>query len=268
LSNYRLRQLTRRALGWATILFVLLFSVTAMGAGRVEWKTKKLKERTDSKSWRIEVAIYLNSAPDTAYVPVKFEFQPIAYYERAMVDGDKLVERTVPLQHNQSLIESVEVGFLDPGTATIQKRTKFSFKVTRAHDYSAGEYKVTITDARTGQKIGQPQKIIFEGENAIIDRRSITFSGKKKEKKEDKEEEKKEGSDEGGGEGWDDDGTKEVDLQNEDEDDWEEEEYDEGEIEEKPGACGCRVGPSRSQPLAPLALLAGLLVLGFRRKLN
>ena len=116
---------------------------------------------------------------------MKFEFQPVAYYERAMLDGDKLVERTVPLQHQQSLIETVDVGFLDPGTAKVQSRTKFSFKVTRAHDYAAGEYKVTIFDVRNNRKIGAPTRIKLLGENEVIDRRSITFSGKKKEKKKD-----------------------------------------------------------------------------------
>jgi MYXO-CTERM domain-containing protein len=184
-----------------------------------------------------------------------------------MMDGDKLVERTVPLQHQQSLIESVDVGFLDPGTATIQKRTKFSFKVTRAHDYAAGEYKVTISDARSGRKVGPPQKIIFKGENEIIDRRSITFGGEKKKKKKDDEEkaEGEEGASEGGGEDdMADESTEEMDLQNEDEDDWEDE--DDGEIKEKPGGCGCRLGPAPSAPFAPLALLAGLALFGLRRR--
>lgn len=267
MSEYRLRQLSRRVLSWATILFVVLFASVALGQGRVVWKSKTIEERKDSKAWRLEVTIYLNQAPATAYVPMKFEFQPIAYYERAMVDGDKLVERTVPLQHNQSLIESVDVGFLDPGTATIQKRTKFSFKVTRAHDYNAGEYKVTISDARTGRKIGPPQRLIFKGENEIIDRRSITFGGEKKKKKEDDEgegEEKKESS-EGGDDDWDDGDTEQMDLQNEDEDDWEDDDPD-GEIEEKPGGCGCRLGPAPSVPFAPLALLAGLVLFGLRRR--
>ena len=266
MSDYRVRQLSRRVLSWASVLFVLMFSALAFGQGRVVWKSKTIEERKDTHSWRLEVTIYLNRAPDTAYVPMKFDFQPIAYYERAMLDGDKLVERTVPLEHNQSIIESVDVGFLDPGTATIQKRTKFSFKVTRAHDYAAGEYKVTISDARTGKKIGPPQRLIFKGENEIIDRRSITFSGEKKKKKDDdedkdKDEEKKDESS-GGGDDWDDGDTQEMDLQNDDEDMGDD---PDGEIEEKPGACGCRLGPTPSAPLAPLALLAGLALFTVRR---
>lgn len=259
LENRR-RRVPKLLLRAIALLGVLLFAVSALGAGRVEWKTKSIKERKGSKSWRIELAIYLPKAPDTAYVPMKFEFQPTAYYERAMVDGDKLIERTVPLQHQQSLIETVDVGFLDPGTAKIQSRTKFSFKVTRAHDYAAGEYKVTIYDVRTNRKVGGTTNIKLLGENEVIDRRSITFGGEKKKKKKDDEEEKAEGEESGGddaGEGEDETGdveeTEEMDLQNMDDEELE----NDAEIKEKPGGCGCRL---TSSPSAPSALTAILLL--------
>ena len=94
---------------------------------------------------------------------------------------------------------------------------------------------------------------------------SITFSGEKKKKKEDdKEEEKKDESSEGGGEDdWDSQDTEEMDLQDEDEDTGDGED---GEINEKPGGCGCRVGPAPSAPFAPLALLVGLALLRLRRQ--
>ncbi len=250
-------------------VFGLLFtSANALGAGRVEWKSKSLKGRDDSNSWRVEIAIYLPRAPDTAYVPMKFEFQPTAYYERAMVDGDKIVERTVPLEHQQSIIETADVGFLDPGTAKIQSRTKFTFKLTRAHDYACGEYKVTIYDVRNNRKIGTPTKIKLLGENPIIDRRSITFSGEKKKKKDDADE-KKESSDEPkdekkDGDGWDDsEDSEQLDLQNMDDDDMEE-----GEIKEKPGGCGCRIAESSQAPAGSLlaALLLGVVL--WRRREN
>ena len=265
----RRRQIAKFFSSCLALFGVLLIAASALGAGRVEWKTKSLEERKSSKSWRIELTIYLPRPPDTAYVPMKFEFQPIAYYERAMVDGDKLVERTVPLTHQQSLIETVDVGFLDPGTAKIQSRTKFSFKVTRAHDYAAGEYKVTIYDVRNNQKIGAPTTVKFLGENEIIDRRSITFSGaKKKEKKEDKDEgeneessESSEGDEEEGGSS-DEGDVEEVDLQNMDDEELE----NDGEVKEKPGGCGCRViGTPASPGGLALALLLGAGVMLRRR---
>ena len=248
------------------LLACLLVAGPALSAGRVEWKTKSLEER-DNKSWRIEITVYLPKAPDTAYVPMKFEFQPTAYYERAMMDGDKLVERTVPLEHQQSMIETVDVGFLDPGTAKIQSRTKFSFKVTRAQDYHAGEYKVTIFDVRNNQKIGPPVNIKLLGENEIIDRRAITFSGEKKKKPEEKKDESAEGAESDESKAEDraeaDDGAEKVDLQDETAD---EDVEPEGEVKEKPGGCGCRMAGTPATPGAALGVLLLGAALCFRRR--
>lgn len=166
----------------ALALVSIAVSSVAHAAGRVEWKGRTFKER-DDKAWRLDVTIYLPRAPDVPHVPMKFEFQPEVYYERDMVDGDKLVEHKVPLTNRQALIESVDVGFLDSGSGKIEPRTRFSFKLTRAHGYEAGEYKVTIHDGRNDQAVGAPVTLIFEGENEIIDRRAMVFSGGEKKKK-------------------------------------------------------------------------------------
>jgi MYXO-CTERM domain-containing protein len=168
----------------ALALVGLCLSSVASAAGRVQWKSKNFKERSD-KAWNLELAIYLPSAPDVPHVPMKFEFQPEVYYERDMMDGDKLVERKVPLDNRQALIESVDVEFLDSGTGKIEPRTHFTFKLTRAHGYEAGEYKVTIHDGRNDQAIGTPTTLVFDGENEIIDRRAMVFSGNDKKKKPD-----------------------------------------------------------------------------------
>lgn len=166
----------------ALALVGLAISSVANAAGRTEWKSKTIKER-DDKAWRLEVAIFLPHAPDVPHVPMKFEFQPEVYYERDMVDGDKLVEHKVPLENRQALIESVDVGFLDSGSGKIESRTRFTFKLTRAHGYEAGEYKVSIHDARNDQPVGAPVTLIFDGENEVIDRRAMVFSGGDKKKK-------------------------------------------------------------------------------------
>ena len=134
--NRALHAARRSLLVLCQLAVVLLCASSALAAGRVEWKSKTVKERED-KSWRLEVSIFMPKAPDVAHVPMKFEFQPTAYYARDMTDGDKLVEHTVPLTDRQSLIESVDVGFLDSGSGKIEPRTRFSFKVTRAHGYAA-----------------------------------------------------------------------------------------------------------------------------------
>jgi MYXO-CTERM domain-containing protein len=256
-------------------LCTLLLSGVAAAAGRVEWKSKELDER-EGGSWRLEIAIFLPRAPDVAHVPMKFEFQPIAYFERSMVDGDKLIERTVPLENRQALIESVDVGFLDAGSGKTESRTRFTFKVTRAHGYEAGEYKVTIKDGRNGQTVGTATTLKFKGQNEVIDRRAMVFSGEKKKKK-------KDDAAEGGEKKADESATsekKEAEPKSDDaaekpaEDDAgsskpsSDDAADNEKIKEKPGGCGCHLEASGSetQGSAALALLVGAAVVARRRK--
>jgi hypothetical protein len=271
-------QFVRRFASLACVLMIGLVAAVAGAAGRVQWKSTKLKE-TANKAWNVECAIFLPRKPDVAHLPMKFEFEPISYFERAMVDGKEgPVERTVPLQGRQSLIESVDVGFMDPGTGKIQTRTKFVFKVTRAHGYEAGEYKVTIRDASSGTMIGTPTTLTFDGENEIIDRRSIVFTGekKKKAKSEDKgegggesgdkaaEEKKDEGS--SGGEGdapAESTGGDETAAASDDEGEPSPGDYPD-EVDGKPGGCGCRLPGSApmggTAVIGVLALVSALLV--------
>jgi MYXO-CTERM domain-containing protein len=249
---------------------VLFFSGSALAAGRVQWKSTAVKER-DDKSWRLEVSLYLPRAPDVPHVPMKFEFQPTAYYARDMTDGDKLVEHTVPLTDRQSLIESVDVGFMDSGSGKIEARTRFSFKVTRAHGYEAGEYKVTIRDTRNGQIVGTAQTLKFQGENEIIDRRAMVFASKEK-KKDDKKEEKKDEGEKADGEQ---DEKKDAPAE---EAPPAEEKADEGDgasaddnapppVEGKPGGCGCKViGAPQSNVAAALGVVGLGLLLARRRR--
>lgn len=250
-----------RVVAW--FMAVLLFAGSAAAAGRVEWASKNLKPRSDNNAWNIELKIFLNKAPDFANMPVKFEFQPLVYYERAMVDGDKLIERRVPLQGREPIIESVDIGFLDPGSGTIQKRTRFSFKITRGHGFECGEYKVTIRDGRNGQILGTPVNLILGGENEVIDRRSIVFSGERKKKDKDKD---ANAGDKGADDSETADGEKQDDASEpapaEPENRAEDPDYEEPDapatIKEKPGGCGCRMGGASESSTA----IAGLLALG------
>jgi MYXO-CTERM domain-containing protein len=275
----------RAFLSFLFSLSVLLGAQAAFAAGRVEWKSKEFQER-EGGSWRIELAIYLNSAPDVAHVPMKFEFQPIAYYERSMMDGDKLVERVVPLENRQALIESTDVGFLDSGSGKIEKRTRFTFKVTRAHGYEAGEYKVTVRDGRNGNAVGTATTLTFKGENEVIDRRAMVFEGKKKKDKdkpkedgdkpkEDGDKPKEDGDSGSSKKSSDDSGASSDsgDSSSKDEGSESKSSGDEGDspstIKEKPGGCGCRIEQNRpdsaGSALAALSMLLGLGVLARRR---
>ncbi len=252
--------------GFLALLCLVFTSMPAEAAGRVQWVKKTIKESSSGGSWKLAIKVYLSAPPGTAHLPVKFEFKPIAYYERAMMDGDKLVERRVPLTGRQDIIESVDLGFMDPGTGKLEKRTKFSFKVTRAHGFEAGEYKVGIRNARSGRLIGRVTNIKLEGENEVIDRRAMVFaSGKKKDDKKKEEPASEEGSGEGTGEGSSEEGTEtEPEPEPMDEDLGEDPPQ---EIKEKPGGCGCRVEDTRGSSHGAWALLSlGLLLLRRRQR--
>jgi hypothetical protein len=257
---------------------VLLVSPSVLAVGKVEWKSKTLKE-TD-KAWKVDVAIYLPKPPDVPTMPMKFEFQPTVYYERSLLDGDKLVERKVPLENRQALIESVDVGFLDPGSGKIEKRTKFIFKLTRGHGYEAGEYQVTIRDGRSGNVIGASTRLIFQGQNETIDRRAMVFTGNEKKKKAKSEEAKSEGesgsegekaadSEKAADDGSDDSAAGEASAaaSSEAESSSGAEPSPPPAIKEKPGGCGCKLsGAGAGGWSAALSAALGLALFAARRR--
>jgi hypothetical protein len=179
--------------GIQVALLTLFLAAPAFAGGRVVWKKTTIDENEKRESWHLELELHMNRAPDVAYVPMKFEFDLQAVYERSLVDGkEEPQEMTQPLSNQQPLIVSSDVGFLDAGSGQIMSRTKFSLKVTRALDFQAGEYKVTIRDTRDGSVVGTPTTLKFKGKNPVVDRRSIVFTGSKKKKDEEKKEEPKE----------------------------------------------------------------------------
>jgi MYXO-CTERM domain-containing protein len=161
---------------------VALFVAPAAAANRVVWKQTKIKEQ--DKSWKVAIEVHLDRAPDVALMPVRFSFTPISYFERALVDGRKdPMTREIPLSNQQPIVESVDVGFLDPGTGKAAKRTRFSFHVTRDRGFEAGVYEVVVTDARSDREFGGKTALTLDGENEVIDRRSVVFEDKPKPKK-------------------------------------------------------------------------------------
>jgi MYXO-CTERM domain-containing protein len=82
------------------------------------------------------------------------------------------------------LVESVDVDFANP-QGKLFDRTRFDFTVSRAHNFSAGEYSVTVKRA-DGVQIGTTQTVRFSGDNPVIDRRAISFVGSSGKKDKDK----------------------------------------------------------------------------------
>jgi MYXO-CTERM domain-containing protein len=253
---------------YAALLAVLLTASLAAAYGSVKWKSTRLKESESGGSWHIDLTINLPSTPDLPTIPAKFKFQQKTVYERYLDDAhkDKPVVRKIPTPGKQPVIEGSDIGFLDPSLGKIQKRTRFSFKITRGHGFEAGEYQVTITDTRKGAQLGGTTRLILEGDNPVVDRRSMIFAsedpGKEKKKKEEEERKKKAEMMSATG------------NEPEENEEWwpevtEEEEYGRPPPEEeKPGGCGCRSagGAARPEP-ALLALgLLGVVVARRRRR--
>jgi hypothetical protein len=162
-------------------LAVLMFSFTALAQGQVKWKRQKINE--SNEAWNIDLEFHLKKAPDIAIVPVRFEFTPEVYYERSLVDGkEEPVVNRMPLTDRQPIVSTQDVGFMNPGTGKYESRTRFAFKITREEGFEAGEYKVVLEDKRSGKKMGSPVHLTLEGENPVIDRRSISFDPSKKRK--------------------------------------------------------------------------------------
>lgn len=240
----------------------LFGSTPAYAADRVIWKKTTVNENL--ASWRLDLEFHFTRAPDIAHVPISFEFTQTVYYENTIEDGDsgpKVIKQ--PIENKQPLMETQDVGFLDPGSGKTMNRTRFTFKLTRDRGFEAGEYKVVVKDKRSGSKLGET-RLVLNGTNELIDRRSVDFGGDQKKPKEEKKKS------------------------------WEEEEYDpnkdpnreeyweggptqkegEGEdipppahMQENPGACGCRVvGETDSRPFVPALVALGLVAFRLRRR--
>jgi hypothetical protein len=245
---------------FSLVLAAVFCTALAHAIGQAKWKSTALEE--SGESWKIDIEMHLPKPPDMAHIPMRFSFKPVVYYERTLVDGQEGPQlRKVPLENRQPIVESVDVGFMDAGRGEIQKRTRFSFKITRAHGFEAGEYQVTIKDSRSDATIGNTTRLVLNGENEIIDRRAMVFSGEKKKKKDDeKAKEEQEGE-----------APMKREVDPNDPAFWEggptEPEPTEGppSIEEKPGGCGCRLGARAGggHLTAIAAVAAGLF---FRRR--
>lgn len=243
MSFFGTKSWRHHGLALITALMLLLTTAFAFAAGTIQWGAKTLKPRSDNVSWNVEISIFMPKPPDVPSVPMKFIFQQTVRYERSILDGDKHVETKQPVEGVQPIVESVDVGFLDPVSGTIQKRTKFTFKLHRDHGFECGEYKVTVRDARNDAIVGQPTNLIFGGQNEEVDRRSVVFSGEKKKEKKKVDADAPSDNSKKSDSAADDPGRdKTVDTQNKldvpPEDD---KSVANEEVKKKPGGCGCSV---------------------------
>jgi hypothetical protein len=174
--------LNARALAAAgALLAIVVYATQAHAAGSFKLKTTTVSEA--SSSWHLFVKLELGHAPITAHVPMKFLFTKEAVFERDLVDGhgDTPVTNQMVLTNQTPNVESLDVDFAD-GSGKIFKGTNFDFSLARDRGYEAGIYKVEVRTT-DGINIGSPQRLTLNGDNPVVDRRSITFNATGKSKK-------------------------------------------------------------------------------------
>jgi MYXO-CTERM domain-containing protein len=156
----------------------------ALAAGSASLSTKEPTE-VDGR-WKMSMTIDMGSMPDLPHVPFLLSFTATSLYERALLDktGDKPQLNKIALANQQPTVLSMDVGFSDP-TGKIFKTTKFDFQIRRDRGFEAGEYDLVVKRESDGVQIGQKIHLTLKGDNPIVDRRAIVFSGEKKEKKKD-----------------------------------------------------------------------------------
>jgi hypothetical protein len=152
----------------------------AFAAGSITYTKKEIQE--SNGGWHLMMTIKYGGKPNTPHVPMRFSFTATAILENYLDDqhGDKPQKRKIPLVGQTPIHESVDVDFSDP-RGKLYDTTKFDFTITRSHNFSAGDYSVTVSRP-DGSTLGTAQTLVLLGDNPVIDRRAMTFvasSGKK-----------------------------------------------------------------------------------------
>jgi MYXO-CTERM domain-containing protein len=178
---------SRRGLG---ALFFVLFAWLSV-APSVAWAKGSVKaEKTAvdevEGNWKLSFIIDYGSMPDIQFIPVLITFEPVMLYERSLTDesGDKPVLTRKALQNQKTIDVSTDISFSD-GTGKMFKQTKFKITLNRSKGFEAGEYVMKIKKADGGETLGSNVRLTLNGENKIVDRRSISFVGESSGKKKD-----------------------------------------------------------------------------------
>lgn len=249
------------------LAFVALTAIAprpALAAGTVT--IANLSPQEDDGRWKLQMTINYGSVPHLNHIPMLFIFTPTVLYERTLTDQspERPIINKIPLQNQQAINESMDVGFADASGKTFAI-TKFSFVLRRDRGFEAGEYKLEIKRAGDMVRVGNVMTLKLLGDNPVVDRRAIVFAGeKKKEKKAEPPDTAKTSAEAG-------DKTEEPaaasDAPAEDpaaSTDGTESGAEPPPVAPKQGGCGCRVGPESASPFGILALAIGAVLLAIR----
>ena len=257
--------LSRALVALVVALAATLIATTAFARGSVRLNSSKINE--NDGHWNLKVTLDYGGVPHIGHIPMVFSFTQKTLYERYVDDttGDTPAVRRIPVNNATPIDLPMDVGFADM-SGKVFKITKFDVRLTREHDFEAGEYtlKVRLAD---GGAIGQPINIVLDGNNKVINRKSIAFDApdpkpkKTEAPKSDSPEEPRSGAAEDFGPDMEDI----PDISDEEA----KEMSNDGppEVDPKQGGCGCAVvgAPAPATPWSSL-LGRGLVALGVARR--
>ncbi len=165
----------------ALALGLVTTASTAFAFGSFNLKQTSVEE-VDGR-WKFNVDVDYGSTPHLGHVPFDFVFVQKVYYEYSITDNDaQPVQRRKPMHNQPPQREQMDIAFAD-ARGDLWRKTKFSFSVRRDRGFSAGEYTLTVKRSSDGQTLGRPMNITLNGQNELIDRRAIVFTGDPKKKK-------------------------------------------------------------------------------------
>lgn len=156
-------------------LALLSWSTTALAAGSVKIASTQVEE--DDGRWKLKFTIDYGRTPDLSMIPMIFEFKQVVYYERTLTDEhpDEPIVRKVAVPNATPINLPMDVSFSDV-SGNAHRITKFTMPLTRSADFEAGEYELTVRLARGGT-LGGKTRVILRGNNKVINRKSMDFTG-------------------------------------------------------------------------------------------
>lgn len=261
-----------RLLSAALFGFVFVFAAlalvprAALAAGTVN--VANLSPQENDGRWKLQMTINYGSMPHINHVPMLFIFTPVVLYERTLTDQspERPILNKIPLQNQQAINESMDVGFADASGKTFST-TKFDFVIRRDRGFEAGEYKLEIKRSTDGARMGNVMTLKLLGDNPIVDRRAIVFAGEKKKEKKPAEEAKPAGENaEKAGEPTEAPAGEPPPDETGAAGDGSESGAEPPPVAPKQGGCGCRVHEDSASPFGLLALALGVVLLVVRMR--
>lgn len=236
---------------------VLVLPALARAGGTVS--VTDLQPKEDDGKWKLKMTMNYGATPPTAHIPMLFTFTPTMLYERTLTDKspNTPVINRIPLSNQQGIPASMDVGFSD-ASGKVFAITKFDFVIRRDQGFEAGEYTLVITRSNDGAQMGSQLRVVLQGDNPIVDRRAIVFSGEKKKDKPKADAPSDDKTDAPSADPPPSDAPSDAPSDTPVE--------TPPAVEPKQGGCGCRVADSGAPASLPLIAAAGALAFALRRR--